>query len=59
MKKVAMKKLRLSADTLAVLSSAELEQVVGGAYTDAATCVETRPMSFCICPTKHICTINC
>jgi hypothetical protein len=59
MKKVAMKKLRLTADTLAILSSTQLEEAVGGAYTDALGCVETQPMSFCICPTKYICTINC
>ena len=59
MKKVAMKRLRVSADTLAVLSSAQLEQAAGGAYTDALNCVETRPLSFCVCATKHVCSINC
>jgi hypothetical protein len=59
MKKILAKKLRLRADTLAVLASAELERVGGGAYTDVAGCVETVPASFCFCPTKHVCTINC
>lgn len=59
MKKVIAKRLNLKKDTLAILSDSELACVDGAAYTDAIGCVETVPNSFCVCPTKHICTINC
>jgi hypothetical protein len=59
MKKTAMKKLKLAADTVAILSSKELEHVVGGEYTELVGCVYTSPQSFCICPSKYICSINC
>lgn len=59
MKKVVAKKLGLKKDTLAILSANELACVDGAAYTDAVGCVETVPRSFCVCPTKNICTINC
>ena len=57
--KKTVKKLRLSVDTVAVLSGTQLGQAVGGAYTDSPGCIETRPASFCICATKHMCSINC
>jgi len=60
MKKLVTKKLNLKADTLAILSSKELSDVAGGATTDPGGCdVDTGRYSFCVCATKHACTINC
>ena len=58
MKKQIAKKLTLKADTLATLANRDLSNVGGGAFTDDG-CVDTVPRSFCICATKHVCTINC
>jgi len=59
MKKIVAKKLQLRKHTLALLSGAELAKAAGAGFTDADGCVDTVPQSFCVCPTKHVCTINC
>jgi hypothetical protein len=59
MKKIIAKKLQLRKDTLALLSAGDLTKAAGAGFTDDEGCVDTVPRSFCICPTKHVCTINC
>jgi|GEM_PF-5792838 len=59
MKKIVAKKLQLRKSTLALLSGGDLAKAAGAAFTDGEDCVDTVPRSFCVCPTKHVCTINC
>jgi hypothetical protein len=59
MKKNFGKKLALETQTLLNLSVDQLTAAAGGDYTERRGCKETQPMSFCICATKHNCSINC
>jgi hypothetical protein len=53
-----LKKLGLNAQTIANLSADALGSAAGGDYTDHAGCVDTVPRSFCICPTKAVCSLG-
>jgi hypothetical protein len=59
MKKTFSKKLALQTHTLVNLSVDDLNTAAGGGYTDRVGCKESQPMSFCICASKHNCSINC
>ena len=59
MQKKNRKKLTLNRNSIRQLDGAQLSRAAGGAYTDAADCVETVPLSFCLCPTKNVCSLGC
>lgn len=59
MNKKTSKKLALSKESVRQLTASDLGKAQGGYYTEADGCVETVPRSFCVCPTKNMCTINC
>ena len=63
MNKKIGKKLALSKESVRQLTVNELGEAQGGytqtCYTRLEGCVETSPYSYCLCPTKNICTLGC
>ena len=59
MQKKFKRKLVLNKANVRRLDAGELGQIQGAYYTESPGCVFSVPRSFCVCPTKHICSINC
>lgn len=52
------KKLVLNKESVRHLTTNDLDKINGGDYTDAAGCVYTVPHSFCVCPSKNMCSLG-